>query len=113
MSAVSAGMLFVSAGISSIVSIGLSGAGIFYSRQGRSRVDRGETPKYRGLAQAGFVIGWISLVLAIVATIFWIVMIVLIATDEGVRNDFQDGFDNGRTTRAALTAGVRVAAVLA
>ena len=43
------GLLVLSAGLSSIVSVGCAGFGIFYSLAGRRRVDRGETPKHRGL----------------------------------------------------------------
>nr|MBA2751698.1 hypothetical protein [Actinomycetota bacterium] len=45
-------LLLISIGFSSLVSVLCAGLGIFYSRRGRSRVDRGETPKHRGLAQA-------------------------------------------------------------
>jgi hypothetical protein len=68
-----AGLLVLSAGLSSVVSIVCAALGIVYSRRGRARVDRGETPKHRGLAQAGYVVGIISLVLAVLATIGWIV----------------------------------------
>ena len=59
----------ISAGLSSIVSIGCAIAGIVCSRNGKRKVDAGETPKHRGLAQAGFIIGWVGLGLSILATV--------------------------------------------
>ena len=81
-SLVALGLLVISAGLSSIVSLGCSIAGIILGRNGKRKVDRGETPKHRGLAQAGFIIGWVSLALSILATIGWILFIVLAATND-------------------------------
>lgn len=98
LSLVSAGLLFISMGLSSIVSIGCAIAGIVCSRNGKKKVDRGETPKHRGLAQAGFIIGWISLVLSVLATVGWIVFIVVAATDENF------DLEEYETVTAALAA---------
>ena len=68
-----------------------AGLGIFYSRRGRSRVDRGETPKHRGLAQAGFIVGIVSLVLSVLATAFWTFFVIAYATDDEFRRDFEQG----------------------
>ncbi|HET8820536.1 MAG TPA: DUF4190 domain-containing protein [Thermoleophilaceae bacterium] len=81
-SIVSLGLLVISAGLSSVVSVGCAIAGIICGRNGKRKVDRGETPKHRGLAQAGFIIGWVGLALSILATIGWILFIVLAATDD-------------------------------
>jgi hypothetical protein len=80
-SLVALGLLVVSAGLSTIVSVGCAIAGIVCSRNGKRKVDAGETPKHRGLAQAGFIIGWVGLALSILATIAWILVIVLAVTD--------------------------------
>ena len=93
LSLVAAGLLLISVGLSSIVSIVCAALGIFYSRRGRQRVDRGETPKHGGLAQAGFVTGIVTLVLALLATAFWVVIIVLLATDDQFRRDFEGDFE--------------------
>ena len=90
LSLVAAGLLLISVGLSSIVSVVCSGLGIFYSNKGRQRVDRGETPKHRGLAQAGFITGIVTLVLSLVATAFWVLILVLYATDDEFRRDFED-----------------------
>jgi hypothetical protein len=98
------GLLVISAGLSTIVSVGCAIAGIICSRNGKRKVDAGETPKHRGLAQAGFIIGWVSLVLSILATIAWIVFIALAATDENF--DWEDS-DSVRTTALVLRAGAQ------
>jgi hypothetical protein len=111
LSLVSAGLLFVSGGISSIVSIGCSIAAIVYARKGKSKVERGETQKNRGLAQAGFIIGIVGLVLAVLATLVWGLILVALITDDEFRRDFENEFDNSNSTNAALRvagAGARL-----
>jgi hypothetical protein len=102
-SIVSLGLLVISAGLSTIVSVGCAIAGIICGRNGKRKVDRGETPKHRGLAQAGFIIGWVSLTLSILATIGWILFIVLAATDD----DF-NWEDYESVTAAILAASWRI-----
>jgi hypothetical protein len=80
-SLVSLGLLVISAGLSTIVSLGCAITGIVCSRNGKKKVDAGETPRHRGLAQAGFIIGWVSLALSVLATIAWILVIVFAAID--------------------------------
>jgi hypothetical protein len=111
LSLVSAGLLFVSGGISSIVSIGCSIAAIVYARKGKAKVERGETQKNRGLAQAGFIIGIVGLVLAVLATLVWALIVVALITDDEFRRDFENEFDNSNSINAALrvaAAGARL-----
>jgi hypothetical protein len=82
-SLVAVGLLVISAGLSSIISVGCAVTGIACSRNGKRKVARGETPKHRGLAQAGYIVGWVGLGLSILATAGWILLIVLGAVDEG------------------------------
>jgi len=97
-------LLLITIGFSSLVSVLCAGLGIFYSRRGRSRVDRGETPKHRGLAQAGFIVGIVSLVLAVLATALWTFFVILYATDDEFRRDFEsDPRFNG--IEATITIG--------
>ena len=70
----------------------------------------GETPKHGGLAQAGFIIGIVSLVLAVVATIFWIAVLVLALTDDEFRDDFERRYDD---QTVQLLPAVRSAALAA
>jgi hypothetical protein len=95
LSLVAAGLLLISVGLSSIVSVVCSGLGIFYSHKGRQRVDRGETPKHRGLAQAGFITGIVTLGFSLVATLAWVLVLVLYATNDEFRRDFEDEIDGG------------------
>ncbi len=110
---VAAGLLVLTVGLSSIVSVVCAGLGIFYSLRGRRRVDRGETPKHRGLAQAGFVTGIVTLVLAVLATAFWALFGILYATDEGFRQDLEEdsgGSGDGIQTTVRLIAALGRAA---
>jgi len=108
LSVVSGTLILISGGLSSLVSVICAGLGIFYSRRGRSRVDRGETPKNRGLAQAGFIVGIVSLVLAILATAVWTAVLVAYITDEDFRRDFEpDNQFNG--TEAMIRIGAATA----
>lgn len=104
-SLVAGGLLIISGGISSIISIACAIVGIVYSRKGKRKVDAGETPKHRGLAQAGFIIGWISLGLSLLATIAWTLILIFAITDENF--DWGTEPDTVRATAAALGAGAR------
>jgi hypothetical protein len=86
-SLVSLGLLVISAGLSTVVSIGCAIAGIVCSRNGKKKVDAGLTPRHRGLAQAGFIVGWVSLGLSLLATIAWIVVMVVAISEESSNGD--------------------------
>jgi hypothetical protein len=105
LSLVSLGLLVISFGLSSIVSVGCAIAGIICGRNGKRKVDRGETPKHRGLAQAGFIIGWVSLVLSVLATIGWIVFVIVAANDDGY-------FDDNDNSITAAASAIRLAAAV-
>jgi hypothetical protein len=108
---VGGGLLFVSAGLSSLVSVGLAIAGIVYSRKGKKKVATGETTKNAGLAQAGFIIGIVSLILAVLATLVWLLVLVAAVTDEEFRDDLEREFDSSESISAALrvaAAGARL-----
>jgi hypothetical protein len=113
LSVVSAGLLLVSGGISSIVSVGCAIFGIVQSRKGTRRVESGETTRNAGLAKAGFIIGIVALVLSVIATAAWILIVVLIATDEEFREDFEDELDNSNTITALRIVGTVGRALLA
>jgi hypothetical protein len=82
-SVIAVGLLVISFGLSSIVSVGCAITGIVCSRNGKRKVARGETPKHKGLAQAGYIVGWVGLALAILATVGWILLIALGEVDTG------------------------------
>ncbi|MET0511989.1 MAG: hypothetical protein ABW135_09970 [Thermoleophilaceae bacterium] len=106
LSLVAGALLFLSAGLSSLVSVGCAIAGIVYSRKGKKKVESGETTKNAGLAQAGFIIGIISLVLAVMATLVWALVVVAAITDDEFRRDLENEFDED-----SISAALRVAAV--
>ncbi len=62
LSMVAAGLMLISVGLSSIVSIVCRRPRHLLLAQGKQRVERGETPKHGGLAQAGFITGIVTLV---------------------------------------------------
>jgi len=112
LSLVSAALLFLSGGISSIISIGCSIAGIVLSRKGKAKVERGETQKNQGLAQAGFIIGIVGLVLAVLATLVWGLVVGALITDDEFRRDFENEFDNSNSVTAVLRVATGCARVL-
>jgi hypothetical protein len=112
LSLVAGGLLIVSGGISTILSLGLSIAGIVQSNRGKRKVRSGETTRNSGLAQAGFIIGIVSLVLSSLATIAWIFIAILLATDDEFRDDFEDEFENSNTVTALRIVGIAGRALL-
>jgi hypothetical protein len=106
LSLVAGGLLILSGGISTVVSLGLSIAGVVLSNRGKRKVRSGETTRNSGLAQAGFIIGIVSLVLSSLATIAWIIIAILLATDLEFRNDFENEFENSNTVTALRIVGV-------
>jgi hypothetical protein len=94
LSLVAIGLLVISFGLSSIVSLGCGIAGVICSRNGKRKVDAGETPKHRGLAQAGFIIGWVGIGLAVLATAGWIVAIAAGAFDSSSSSSDPQGFES-------------------
>jgi len=93
LSLIAGSLLLITAGLSSVISIVCAALGVFYSRRGKQRVDRGETPKHRGLAQAGFVIGLVSLGLAVLATLLYVAVLVLVLTNDDFQRDFEREFE--------------------
>jgi hypothetical protein len=112
LSLVAGGLLLFSVGLSTIVSIGCAVGGLLYSRKGKQKVAAGETSKNRGLAQAGFIISIVSLVLSILATAFWVLILVLALTDDEFQRDIENEFDDSQSIRASVQitgAAVRTA----
>jgi hypothetical protein len=109
---ISGGLLVISLGMSSIISLVTAIFGVVYSRKGKKKIAAGETAKHGGLAQAGFIISCITLGLAILATLAYGLLVVLLIVSESFRDDFNDDFNNGQTITVtaaiALRAGARL-----
>lgn len=89
----SLGLLLISAGLSTLLSVGLAIPGMLQSRKGTQRVREGVTSRNAGLANAGWILGIVALVLSALATIFWIVIAIVVATDDEARREFEREFD--------------------
>jgi hypothetical protein len=74
-SLVGVGLLVISFGLSTIISLGCGIVGVVCSRNGKRKVESGETPKHRGLAQAGYIIGWVGIGLSVLAIVIWALVI--------------------------------------
>jgi hypothetical protein len=103
-SLVSIGLLVISVGLSSIVSVGCAIAGMVLGRKGVKKVDAGETPRHRTLGQAAFWIGVTSLVLSLLATAGWLIVLVAALTDDEFRDDLEREFDDSDSITAVVTA---------
>jgi hypothetical protein len=111
LSLVSLGLLVVSVGISTVISVGCAIAGMVLGRKGVRRVDAGETPRHRGLGQAGFWIGVASLVLSLLATAAWIAVLIAAISDDEFRDDLEREFDDSESITAVVTV-LRLAVLL-
>ena len=101
-----ASLLVISFGFFSLISLIAAPFGIYYSRKGKQAVAEGKTRKHAGLAQAGFVIGIVALVLSVLAVIGWIIVIIVAAND----SSSDPGGGGGFSTSAALALIVRLVA---
>ena len=70
------GLLLTSMGLLFIVTLPMAVTAIFLGRSGIRRVDRGETPRHRGLGQAGLVMGIVGTVLSVLAAAAWVLIFV-------------------------------------
>ncbi len=109
LSLVGGGLLLISAGLSTILSVGLSIAGMVLGRQGVRRVDRGETPKNRSLGQAGFWIGLVSLIFSVIATAIWAAVLIAAISDDEFRRDLENEFDESQSLSMVAAGAVRLA----
>jgi len=98
----SLGLLLISAGLSTLLSVGLAIPGMLQSRKGTQRVQAGVTSRNAGLANAGWILGIIALVLSALATIFWIVIAIVVATDDEARREFEDELDRQRNSSMSV-----------
>jgi 4-hydroxybenzoate polyprenyltransferase len=112
LSIVSVSLLVLSAGLSSLISLGCAILGIVYARKGKRKVESGETTKNAGLAQAGFIVGIVSVCLSALATAFWVAVLVAAVGDEEFRDDIEREFDNSESIRAGLQVAAAIGRLL-
>ena len=86
-------LLFFTAGLSTIVSLVLGIVAIPYSRKGKRNVAEGRTQKHKDLANAGYVIGIITTVMSVIATVTWVLILAMVDWDE-IDDSNDDPFDN-------------------
>jgi hypothetical protein len=106
-------LLFFSGGLSTVVSLILGVVAIPYSRRGKQNVDEGKTPKHKSLASAGFVIGIVTVVLSLLATVAWILILTLVDWDDiedGSNDDPFQEFDSAVVLIRVAAAAVRLVA---
>lgn len=101
-SVVSAALLVMSFGFLGVLTLIASPFGIHYSRKGKRAVQEGRTRKHAGLAQAGFVIGIIVLVLSLVATVVAILLVVGILSDHSLHHHHNGGGGDGFQSTSAM-----------
>ena len=117
-SVVAGALLVMSFGFLGVITLIAAPFGIHYSRKGKRAVQEGRTRKHASLAQAGFVIGIIVLVLSLLATVVAILLIIGIASDDQFRHDFNNGGGGGdgggfdSTSATLALAGLRAGARL-
>jgi hypothetical protein len=112
LSIVSVSLLVLSAGLSSLISLGCAIFGLVYSRKGKRKVESGETTKNAGLAQAGFIVGIVSVCLSAVASAFWVAVVIAAVNDEEFRDDIEREFDNSESIRASLQVAAALGRLL-
>ena len=101
-----AAALAISFGFLSPISLIAAPFGIHFSRKGKRAVDEGRTRKHAGLAQAGFIIGIIVLVLSVLALV-GVILFVIHAANNNDSGGGGDGNGNGfDSTSAALGMAV-------
>jgi hypothetical protein len=106
-SLVSAALLAMSFGFLGVITLIASPFGIYFSRKGKQAIAEGKTHKHANLAQAGFVIGIIVVVLSLLAVIGLVALLVFSADDTGGGGGGGGG-DNFDSTSAAVAAALRL-----
>jgi hypothetical protein len=104
---IGAALLFFTAGLSTIISLILGIVAIPYCRKGKKKIAAGETRKHKDLANSGYVVAIVTVVLAVLATVTWALLLALVDWDE-VERDLEE--DGGEEIQIYLRAAVRAGA---
>ena len=71
-----AGFLYLTSGLSTIVSLILGIVAVVYSRRAKRNVEEGKTDRHRDLATAAQIAAWITVGVSILATLVWAALLV-------------------------------------
>lgn len=82
-----------------LISLPCAIAAIVTGRAGMRKVDRGETERNRGLAQAGFISGIAGTILSVLGIVAWILLIALFG-------EFSTTFETTQEEAEGTSAGV-------
>ncbi len=103
------GILLSSIGLGAPLSLAVGIVAIVIGRRGRNAVDSGQTRKHRGLAQAGFILGIVTVVLSVLAGGGWIAAFV---SDPDILDEL-DETDSDDPFSTIVLLAARVAAMVA
>jgi hypothetical protein len=111
MAMVSAGSFWMSGFILAPLSLICAVIAIFVSRRGKQKVEKGETRKHGGLAQAGFITGIVMAGISAFFTLIFVLFIVALIVSEDFREGFEEGSeDDSLTALRVVVVVLRVAA---
>lgn len=102
-------LLSFSFGLLFVLALPCAVLAIVFGRKGKRRVDDGETHKHRGIAQAGYIMGIVTLILSLLAAAGWIA---IIASDDDFFEDPGDGLEGFDSVLAPAVLAVRIAALV-
>jgi hypothetical protein len=108
-----AGLLVFFAGFSAPITLVLGILAIVYGRKGKRRVESGETAKHRGLAQAGLIVGLVTVVLSLLAAVGWTLFFIFVDNLDLENLENPDGPGNPDGFQAVVGAAGALARALA
>ena len=111
-SCVSGFLCLTSAGILAPLTLAGGIVGMVLSRNGKRKIEAGETTKHKDLATAGWWVGIATVVLSVISIIAWAALIIVAAsTDSSSSDTSTDPFNNSESSSLGL--GLAVARIAA
>ncbi|MGH2906124.1 MAG: hypothetical protein ACRDKI_05080 [Solirubrobacterales bacterium] len=80
---ISLGLLFLSGGIASPLTLIASGLAVFFGQRGQDNIRSGKTTEHRDTAVAGFWVGITGVILSTLAILAWLAFLVIISSSDG------------------------------
>ena len=71
-----AGFLYLTSGLSTVVSLILGIVAVVYARRAKRNVEEGRTERHRDLATAAQIAAWITVGVSLVATLVWVALLI-------------------------------------